>query len=108
VQGVVKSYDPTSGGGTVIHDVSLGEFEIAPGALKGSSFRMLRQGQRVVWDLDGNGFAARIRLGSEEDMGTPGFEVAHPDDVQHPQDGPDMVAIPEPVEKFSFGSPTSD
>ncbi len=96
MQGVVKSYDPTSAGGTVIHDVSLAEYEIAPGALEGSSFRMLRQGQRVIWDLDTNGEASCLRLGSEEDMGTPGFEGAHRGDGRHLHDGPDQAAIAEP------------
>jgi hypothetical protein len=77
VQGVVKSYDPISSGGTVISDTTLSEYELAPGALAGSSFRMLRQGQRVVWDLDDSGFASRIRLGSEVDMATPGFPSVH-------------------------------
>jgi CspA family cold shock protein len=35
---------------------------------------MLRQGQRVIFDLDGDGCATRLRLGSEVDMGTPGFD----------------------------------
>ena len=47
------------------------EFELAPGALVGSIFRMLRQGQRVVFDLDDGGLATNLRLGSEADMGTP-------------------------------------
>jgi CspA family cold shock protein len=33
---------------------------------------MLRQGQRVVFDLDDAGYATRLRLGSEVDMATPG------------------------------------
>ena len=33
---------------------------------------MLRQGQRVVFDLDAAGRATALRLGSEVDMGTPG------------------------------------
>ena len=32
---------------------------------------MLRQGQRVIFDLDSEGRAMRLRLGSEVDMGTP-------------------------------------
>jgi CspA family cold shock protein len=32
---------------------------------------MLRQGQRVVFDLDGQDRATRLRLGSEVDMGSP-------------------------------------
>jgi cold shock CspA family protein len=76
MQGVVKSYDPVSGDGTVVRDTpapdgSFPEFDLATDALAGSVFRMLRQGQRVVFDLDNDGRAAGIRLGSEVDMGTP-------------------------------------
>jgi len=76
VQGVVKSYDPGTGEGVVMRDLDRSEYELAPGALQGSVFRMLRQGQRVVFDLDGNGRAAQLRLGSEADMGTAGFPRA--------------------------------
>jgi CspA family cold shock protein len=72
VQGVIKSYDPTTGDGTVVRDTDLSEYDLAPDALEGSVFRMLRQGQRVVFDLDDEGLASRLRLGSEVDMGTPG------------------------------------
>lgn len=34
---------------------------------------MLRQGQRVIFDLDPDGRATSLSLGSEVDMGTPGF-----------------------------------
>ncbi len=34
-------------------------------------FRMLRPGQRVVFDLDEHERATALRLGSEVDMGTP-------------------------------------
>ena len=71
MQGVVKSYDPGSGDGVVIRDSDLVEFEIADGALEGSIFRMLRQGQRVVFELDGDNNATGLKLGSEIDMGTP-------------------------------------
>ncbi|HEX2023580.1 MAG TPA: hypothetical protein VHF00_02680 [Acidimicrobiales bacterium] len=54
-------------------DADRREFDLAPDALEGSVFRMLRQGQRVVFDLDDQGRASRLRLGSEVDMGTPGF-----------------------------------
>ena len=50
------------------------EYDLAPTALTGSVFRMLRQGQRVVFDLDAEGLATAVRLGSEVDMGTPGFD----------------------------------
>ncbi len=72
MQGVIKSYDPSTGTGVVMRDTDLGEFDLAPNALEGSIFRMLRQGQRVVFDLDGDGCATTLRLGSERDMGTPG------------------------------------
>jgi cold shock CspA family protein len=72
MQGVVKSYDPTSGDGSVVSDTTLAEFDLAVDALEGSIFRMLRQGQRVVFDLDAAGRATRLRLGSEADMATPG------------------------------------
>lgn len=73
MQGVVKSYDPGTGTGTVLRDTDLSEYELAADALEGSVFRMLRQGQRVVFDTDDRGRATRLRLGSEIDMGTPGF-----------------------------------
>jgi CspA family cold shock protein len=78
VQGVVKSYDPGTGDGVVVRDTDLHEIDLAPGALEGSVFRMLRQGQRVVFDLDNSGRAAALRIGSEVDMGTPGFEDEPP------------------------------
>ena len=51
----------------------LGQYDLAPDALVGSVFRMLRQGQRVIFDVDDRACATRLRLGSEVDMGTPGF-----------------------------------
>ena len=72
MQGVVKSFDPSSGDGSVVRDTDLAEIELAPGALDGSILRMLRQGQRVVFDVDDAGLATRLRLGSERDMETPG------------------------------------
>lgn len=74
MQGVVKSYDPGSGQGALVCDTDMAEYDLAAGALHGSLFRMLRQGQRVVFDLDRDGRATRLRLGSEVDMGTPGFD----------------------------------
>ena len=76
MQGVIKSYDPATGDGAILCDVDLLEYDLAPGALKGTVFRMLRQGQRVVFDLDDQGRATALRLGSEVDMGTPGFDDA--------------------------------
>ena len=74
MQGVVKSYDPGSGDGLIIRDSDLVEFEMADGALEGSIFRMLRQGQRVVFELDGDNNATGLKLGSEVDMGTPNLD----------------------------------
>ena len=74
MQGVVKSYDPGRGDGVIIRDSDLVEFEIADGALEGSIFRMLRQGQRVVFELDGDNNATGLKLGSEIDMGTPNLD----------------------------------
>ncbi|MDO8362004.1 MAG: cold-shock protein [Actinomycetota bacterium] len=71
MQGVIKSYDPASGDGTVVRDTDLSELDLAANALSGSIFRMLRQGQRVVFDLDTDGRATALRLGSEVDMETP-------------------------------------
>jgi len=76
LQGVIKSYDPGTGDGVVMSDVDRAEYDLAAGALDGSVFRMLRQGQRVVFDLDDAGRASAVRLGSEVDMGTPGFPSA--------------------------------
>ena len=73
MQGVVKSYDPATKDGVLMSDVDFAEFDLSPTALDGSIFRMLRQGQRVVFDLDETGRATHLRLGSEADMGTPDF-----------------------------------
>ena len=73
MQGVIKSYDPGTGDGVVVRDTDLVDLDLAPGALEGSVLRMVRQGQRVVFDLDEAGRATALRLGSEVDMGTPGF-----------------------------------
>ena len=73
MQGVIKSYDPVSGDGLVVRDTDLSEYDLAPTALVGSIFRMVRQGQRVIFDLDEGGRATHLRLGSEVDMGTPGL-----------------------------------
>ena len=72
MQGVIKAYDTASGDGVILCDTNLSEFELSPSALEGSIFRMLRQGQRVVFDLDDVGRATHLRLGSERDMLTPG------------------------------------
>ena len=71
MQGVIKSYDPGTGEGVLVRDTDRSEYDLAPDALAGSIFRMVRQGQRVIFDLDGENRATRLRLGSEVDMGTP-------------------------------------
>lgn len=73
VQGVVKSYDPATKDGVLMSDTDFSEYDLSPTALNGSIFRMLRQGQRVIFDLDSTGLATHLRLGSEVDMGTPDF-----------------------------------
>ena len=78
MQGVVKSYDPVSGDGVVLCDTDLAEYDLDADALLDSVFRMLRQGQRVIFDVTAEGLATRLRLGSEVDMGTPGFPAAEP------------------------------
>lgn len=71
MQGVVKAFDPASGEGIVVSDADRAEYLLAAGSLEGSVFRMLRQGQRVVFDLDGSGMACSLRTGAEPDMGLP-------------------------------------
>ncbi len=68
MQGVVKVYDPETGVGVIVRDDDRSEVMIAPGSLAGSLFRTLRQGQRVVFDLedqDGHVVATRMRFGSD-------------------------------------------
>lgn len=71
MQGVIKSYDPELREGVVVRDTDRAQFELAENALEGSVFRMLRQGQRVIFDLDGKERATHLRLGSEADMRSP-------------------------------------
>jgi cold shock CspA family protein len=78
MQGVVKTYDPGTRSGVILsEDPKRNEYDLAPGALDGSIFRMLRQGQRVNFDLDPQGLATKIRIGAEIDMGTPDFPSFH-------------------------------
>jgi len=72
MQGVVRSFDPGNGEGVLVTtDGDRSEFLLAADALQGSVFRMLRQGQRVNFDVDGSGLATRVRIGAEVDMGLP-------------------------------------
>ena len=71
MQGVIKAYDPDTGEGIVVRDLDRSEQLLAPDALVGSVFRMLRQGQRIVYDVDAEGRATHVRTGAEVDMGLP-------------------------------------
>ena len=73
MQGVIKSFDPGTGDGVHISEADLNDSDHAADALEGSIFRMQRQGQRVQFELDPDGRATALRLGSEVDMGTPDF-----------------------------------
>jgi cold shock CspA family protein len=72
MQGVVRSFDPGTGEGVIVStDGSRTEFLLALNALEDSIFRMLRQGQRVNFDLDTQGNATLVRSGAEIDMALP-------------------------------------
>jgi CspA family cold shock protein len=71
MQGVVRIYDPQTGEGIVVRDTDRAELVLSADALEGSLFRILRQGQRVNFDLDADGLVTRVRIGSEPDMGLP-------------------------------------
>ncbi len=75
MQGTIKMFDPSTREGIVITDTDRTEFVLAADALKGSIFRMLRQGQRVVFDLDADGRATRVRSGAEPDLGLPTADI---------------------------------
>ncbi len=82
MQGVIKSYDPGTGDGVVVRDTDLSEVDLASDALAGSVFRMLRQGQRVIFDLDDEGLATRLRLGFRSRHGHSRFPPIQP--REHP------------------------
>lgn len=68
MQGVVKVYDPATGVGVIVRDDDGSEVLLRPGSLDGSMFLMLRQGQRVVFDLvteDDVDYAGALRFGSD-------------------------------------------
>jgi cold shock CspA family protein len=75
MQGVIKMFDPLTNEGVLVSDADRSEFVLAAGALDGSIFRMLRQGQRVNFDLDSDGRATRLRSGAEPDLGLPTAQV---------------------------------
>ncbi len=68
MQGVVKVYDPGTGAGVIVRDDDRSEVLLRPGSLAGSMFRTLRQGQRVLFDIEedaGRVYAHRLRFGSD-------------------------------------------
>ena len=68
MQGVVKIYDPNTGAGVVVLDGDRSEVYLRAGSLAGSVFRLLRQGQRIVFEIEkaeGRRFAHSVRLGSD-------------------------------------------
>ena len=75
MQGTVKMFDPATAEGVVVLDTDRSEVVLATGALEGSIFRMLRQGQRVVFELDSDGRATRVRTGAEPDLGLPTAQI---------------------------------
>ncbi len=75
MQGVVRTFDPQTREGVVVRDTDRAELVLAANALDGSLFRMLRQGQRVNFEVDADGRATRLRIGSEPDMGLADADV---------------------------------
>ncbi len=75
MQGVVRTFDPQTHEGIVVSDADRTEYVLASSALEGSLFRMLRQGQRINFELDPDGRATKVRIGSEPDMGLPTAQV---------------------------------
>jgi cold shock CspA family protein len=67
MQGVVKVFDASSGFGIVVSDEDRREVVLDAASLDGSIFRTLRQGQRIVFDIDDSAtpVARRLRVGSE-------------------------------------------
>lgn len=75
MQGVVRTFDPQTGEGIVVRDTDRENFVFAHDALAGSILRNLRQGQRIVFQLDDDGHATHVGFGAERDMGTPTAQV---------------------------------
>ena len=68
-------FDPATKEGIVVTEADRSEFVLASDALRDSIFRVLRQGQRVVFDVDANGYATKVRSGAEPDLGLPSAEI---------------------------------
>ena len=73
MQGVIKSYDPATGDGSLLSEVDLSEYVLSPDALECAIFRMLRHGQRVKFELNADGMSTDLRFGYDVDLGTPDF-----------------------------------
>ena len=68
MQGVVQDYDPATGAGVVLAEPDRAPIALRPGALRGSIFRDLHPGQRIVFDVveeDGRRCAVDVRIGSD-------------------------------------------
>ena len=68
MQGVVKTYDAKTGTGSIVREDDRSEVLLVPESLEGSMFRMLRQGQRLLFDLINDGekdYAINLRFGSD-------------------------------------------
>lgn len=68
LQGVVKTYDPVTGAGIVVRDDDKSEVYLRAGSLKGSIFRTLRQGQRLLFETEeekGKLFITTVRVGQD-------------------------------------------
>ena len=67
MQGVVKVYDEVTETGVIVCDDDRSEVLLKPGSLEGSLFRLLRQGQHVVFDLQDSErpVATNLRFGSD-------------------------------------------
>jgi hypothetical protein len=72
VQGVIKSYDPSTGDGVVVRDTDLSEYDLAPTHWRARSSGCCARGNVSCSTSTTTGRASRLRLGSEADMGTPG------------------------------------
>ena len=65
-QATVKSYDSITRTGVLVGDDGETEWSIEPESLEGGMFRFLRPGQRVTFDLRGEGDSkkvANLRIG---------------------------------------------
>ena len=68
MQGVVKIYDPNTGAGIVVLDSDKREVYLRAGSLAGSLFRLLRQGQRINFEIEEDGdrqYVHTVKIGSE-------------------------------------------